>query len=53
MMAVESLVLFENANRDLQPELLIDLPWPQVQNFFVAQSQALGKTWFDDQADIE
>ena len=48
LMAMESLVLFENANRDLQPELLIDLPWSQVQDFFIAQSQALGKIWFDD-----
>jgi len=49
LMAVESLVLFENADRDLQPDLLIDLPWERVRQFFIAQAQALGQTWFGDQ----
>jgi hypothetical protein len=38
LMAVESLVLFDNADRDLQPELLVDLPWEQVKQFFIAVS---------------
>jgi hypothetical protein len=46
LMAIESLVLFENADRDLQPELLIDLPWEQVRQFFIEQAQSLGRTWF-------
>ena len=46
LMAVESLVLFENADRDTQPDLLVDLPWEQVKGFFIAQAQALGKRWF-------
>jgi hypothetical protein len=49
LMAVESMVLFENADRDLQPELLIELPWEQVKQFFVDQARALGQTWFGDQ----
>jgi predicted nucleotidyltransferase component of viral defense system len=49
LMAVESLVLFENADRDLQPDLLIDLSWERVRQFFIAQAQALGQTWFGDQ----
>lgn len=48
IMAVESLVLFENADRDLQPDLLIDLPWTQVREFFVNQAQTLGQIWFGD-----
>jgi predicted nucleotidyltransferase component of viral defense system len=46
LMAVESMVLFENADRDLQPDLLIDTPWPEVQQFFIAQARALGERWF-------
>ncbi len=49
LMAMESLVLFENADRDLQPTLLIDLPWEQVKQFFIAQARALGKEWFGDE----
>jgi len=47
LMAVESLVWFENADRDL-PDLLIDLPWEQVRKFFIAKARALGETWFGD-----
>jgi hypothetical protein len=47
-MVVESLVLFENADRDLQPDLLIDLPWEHVRQFFIVQAQTLGQTWFGD-----
>ena len=48
LMAVESMVLFENADRDLQPDLLIEVPWEQVRQFFVAQARALGERWFGD-----
>jgi predicted nucleotidyltransferase component of viral defense system len=47
LMAVESLVLFDNADRDLQPQLLADVTWDQVKRFFVAEAQALGQDWFD------
>ena len=46
LMAVESMVLFENADRDLQPDLLTETPWPEVRRFFVNQTRALGKSWF-------
>jgi hypothetical protein len=49
LMAVESLVLFDNADRDLPPELLVDLPWEQVKQFFIAEAQSLGQTWFGEQ----
>lgn len=45
LMAIESLVLFENADRDLQPDLLIDVPWSDVRAFFVAQARAIGASW--------
>lgn len=44
LIAAENLVLFENADQDLQADLLIDLPWEQVRQFFIAQ--ALGQIWF-------
>ena len=44
-MALESLVLFDQADRDPQPEMLIDLPWEQVCRFFTAQARALGNEW--------
>ncbi|MDO9348088.1 MAG: hypothetical protein Q7T47_02295 [Anaerolineales bacterium] len=46
LMAVESLVMFDNAERDVQPELLVDLPWQSVKQYFIAQAQELGKRWF-------
>jgi len=49
LMAVESLVFFENADRDLQPDLLVDLPWDRVRQFFITQAQALGQVWFGGQ----
>jgi hypothetical protein len=41
-----NLLLFENADQDPQPDLLIDLPWAQVRQFFIAQAQTLGQAWF-------
>jgi predicted nucleotidyltransferase component of viral defense system len=49
LMAVESLVLFDNADRDVQPDLLLDLPWEQVRQFFIDQARDLGKTWFGEE----
>lgn len=46
LMAVESLVFFENADRDLQPQLLLDLPWAAVRDFFTEQARQLGNQWF-------
>ncbi len=49
LMAMESLVLFDNADRDLPPQLLKAVPWEQVKQFFMAQAQALGQDWFGPQ----
>jgi predicted nucleotidyltransferase component of viral defense system len=46
MMALESMVLFDNADRDFQPELLIDLSWDQVRQYFIDQAKSIGQTWF-------
>ena len=45
LMAVESLVLFDNADRDSQPDLLVDLPWERVKQFFLEQGRAIGLGW--------
>ena len=49
LMAVESMVLFENADIDVQPELLIDVPWDDVKRFFLDEARALGNAWFGGQ----
>jgi len=49
LMAIESLVLFDNADRDVQPDLLIDLPGEQVRQSFVDPAQDFGASWFGDQ----
>ena len=49
LMVIESLVLFDNADRDVQPDLLIDLPWEQVRQFFVDLARDFGESWFGDQ----
>jgi hypothetical protein len=46
LMAVESLVLFENADRDIEPTLLVEVAWAEVRQFFIEQAQALGQSWF-------
>ncbi|MCG3212547.1 MAG: hypothetical protein FOGNACKC_06217 [Anaerolineae bacterium] len=46
LMAIESLVLFENADRDVQPTLFIDVAWEEVRQFFISQAQALSESWF-------
>ena len=48
LMAVESMVLFENADRDVQPDLLIEVPWEKVKEYFVTEARALGERWFGD-----
>ena len=40
------MVLFENADRDLEPDLLIDTPQPKVRQFFITQAHALDERWF-------
>jgi hypothetical protein len=47
LMALEGLLQFDNADRDLQPEMLADLPWDNVRRFFVEQGKVLGGDWFE------
>lgn len=47
LMAIESLVLFENADRDAQPDLLFDVPWSDVRGFFLSYARDLGASWLD------
>jgi hypothetical protein len=54
LMAVESLVLFENADRDVQPTMRVKVAWEEVRQFFIDQAQQLGQTWFgSDEAENE
>jgi len=47
LMALEGLLQFDNADRDLQPEMLADLPGDNVRRFFVEQGKILGGDWFE------
>lgn len=46
LMSVESFLQFEVADRDFQPEMLVDLSWDSVRQFFISQARGLGKRWF-------
>jgi hypothetical protein len=47
LMVLESMTIFDNADRDLQPELYENIPWDQVKQFFVEQARLLSKHWFE------
>lgn len=49
LMAVEGMVQFENADRDVQPEMLHDVPWADVREFFIRQAKELGQRWFGNE----
>ncbi len=53
LMAVESFVLFDNAERDVQPELMIDVTWQEVLEYFSEQAKLLEKKWFRKWAPIQ
>ena len=46
LMSIESMVSFENAERDVPPEMPVDVPWDEVKAFFVAQVKRMGRSWF-------
>jgi hypothetical protein len=48
LLALEHLALFDNGDRDIQPNLLIDVPWPEIKQFFVHEVKQLGKKWLID-----
>jgi predicted nucleotidyltransferase component of viral defense system len=47
LMVLESMTLFDNADRDIQPELFENIPWDQVKQFFVEQASLLSSQWFE------
>jgi hypothetical protein len=51
-MALKGLLQFDHADRDLQPEMLADLPWENVKRFFVEQIKVLGSDWFNTKSEI-
>jgi predicted nucleotidyltransferase component of viral defense system len=46
LQAVESMILFDNADRDRQPALLIDTSWEDVRRFFLDTARDLANRWF-------
>ncbi len=47
LMVLESMTVFDNADRDVQPELFVNIPWEQVKQFFIEQARLLSNRWFD------
>jgi hypothetical protein len=39
-------LMFDNADRDRQPDLVINLPWYVIRDYFVEQSVILSNRWF-------
>ena len=46
LMVLESMTLFDNADRDVQPELLENISWDEVKQYFINQAHLLGTRWF-------
>lgn len=46
MLVFKNMVLFDNADRDLQPELLVPVEWEAVKHFFLDQAKILRRQWF-------
>lgn len=46
--AVRSLAFFVNADRDMTPTLIEDIPWETVKAFFRAEAKRLGEQWLGD-----
>jgi predicted nucleotidyltransferase component of viral defense system len=42
---VKRLVYFENAEQDVEPQMLSPVTWEQVKNFFTAQSKDIANRW--------
>ena len=47
LLVLESMTIFDNADRDVQPELFENIPWDQVKQFFLEQARLLSKQWFE------
>jgi hypothetical protein len=47
LMVLESMTLFDNADRDFQPLLFKSIPWEEVKSFFIQQAKNLSKIWFE------
>lgn len=43
LMFLKYVILFDNADRDLQPDLLVSVGWDKVKEFFVDQTKQLGQ----------
>jgi len=48
LMAVTSLVRFENADIDAPPEMLVEIRWEDVRAFFASEVRRLGERWLGD-----
>lgn len=45
LLVIERMVDFENADRDAQPEMLVEISWEAIRNYFLEQAAQLGRSW--------
>lgn len=45
---LEHMVIFNNADRDVQPFLFEEVSWQDVRDFFLQQASHLGRTWLQE-----
>jgi hypothetical protein len=48
LMALESMLQFERADGDIQPEMLMGVSWYEVKAFFVSEAERLSHLYFDE-----
>jgi hypothetical protein len=45
MLTLEHMLAFENADRDVQPQMIEEVSWEEVRQYFMTRAASLGKTW--------
>ena len=48
LLLLESMILFDQADRDIQTDLIDYLPWEEIKRFFIQQSRILSQDWFNE-----
>lgn len=51
MVVLESMILFDIADRDVQPELLVGVSWYQIKTYFLLEAERLSQSYFGDETD--
>lgn len=47
LLVLEHMLIFDYADRDVQPDLFEDIPWEDVKQFFIRQARQISTRWFE------